>query len=76
MRKLMLFAAALIGLSAVSIAAPTTAEAQYYGGGYSYKPYYKPRYYAPPRVYVAPPVYVAPRAYYAPRYYKPRYYRY
>ena len=75
MRKLMLFVAAIAGLSAVAIAAPTTAEAQYYGGGYGYKPYYKPRYYAPPPVYVAPRAYYAPR-YYKPRYYKPRYYGY
>ena len=67
MRKFMLFVAAIAGLSAVAIAAPTTAEAQYYGGGYRYKPYYKPRYYAPPPVYYRP-------KYYAPRYYKPRRY--
>lgn len=71
MRTLMLILAAIIGLTAAGIAVPTTAEAQYYGGGYGYgyKRYYKPRYYAP-RYYAPPPVY------YAPRYYKPRYYGY
>ena len=66
MRTVMLILAAIVGLSALSVAAPSPAEAQYYGGGYgSYIPryYYKPRYYAPP-----PPVYYAPRPYYAPRY--------
>ena len=66
MRTLLSLLAALVGLGAVSIAAPTTAEAQYYGG-YGYQPYYAPRYYAPPPVYYRP-------KYYAPRYYKPRRY--
>ena len=70
MRTFMTILAVTAGLSAVSIAAPTTAEAQYYGG-YGY---YQPRYYAP-RYYAPPPVYYAPR-YYAPRYYRPRYYGY
>ena len=75
MRTLFSICAALVGLGAVSIAAPTTAEAQYYyGGGYGYNRYYAPRYYAP-RYYAPPPVYYAPR-YYAPRYYRPRYYGY
>jgi|EndMetStandDraft_4_1072995.scaffolds.fasta_scaffold1173286_1 hypothetical protein len=70
MKKCMLILAAVAGLGAFSIAAPTTAEAQYYGGGYGYgyRPYYAPRYYAP-RAYYAP-------RYYAPRYYRPRYYGY
>ena len=67
MRTLLSLLAALVGLGAVSLAAPTTAEAQYYGGGYGYQPYYAPRYYAPPPVYYRP-------KYYAPRYYKPRRY--
>lgn len=63
MRTVIMFFAVTLGLAAITIAAPTPAEAQYYGGGYGYyQPYYAPRYYAP--------------RYYAPRYYRPRYYRY
>ncbi len=65
MRKCLLLIAAIFGLGAAMVAAPNTAEAQYYGG-YGYRPYY-----APPPVYYAPPP-----VYYKPRYYKPRYYRY
>jgi hypothetical protein len=65
MRILLAIMAVIAGLSALSIVAPTPAEAQYYGGGYGHR-YYKPRYYAP-RYYAPPPVYYAPR-YYAPRY--------
>jgi hypothetical protein len=71
MRIFIAMFAAIIGLAGIGIAAPTTAEAQYYYGGKRYyKPYYKPRYYAPQPYYAPPPVY------YAPRYYKPRYYGY
>lgn len=70
MRTLIAMLAAIVGLAGIGIAAPTTAEAQYYGNGYGYKRYYKPRYYAPQPYYAPPPVY------YAPRYYKPRYYGY
>ncbi len=48
MRQLLTITAAIASLGLISVAAPTTAEAQYYGGygGYSYyRPYYAPRYY-------------------------------
>jgi hypothetical protein len=44
MRKIIAITAAVASLGLISVAAPTTAEAQYYGG-YGYRSYYAPRYY-------------------------------
>ncbi len=45
MRKILILSAAIASLSGfVTVAAPTRAEAQYYGG-YGYRSYYAPRYY-------------------------------
>lgn len=45
MRKTILAIAAFASLAFVGLAVPNTAEAQYYGGGSYYRPYYAPRYY-------------------------------
>ncbi len=45
MRKILILSAAVASLAGfVTVTAPTSAQAQYYGG-YSYRPYYAPRYY-------------------------------
>lgn len=45
MRKIFILSAAVASLAGlVTVTAPTSAEAQYYGG-YSYRPYYAPYYY-------------------------------
>ena len=46
MIKALILSAAIASLAGfVTVATPTPAEAQYYGGYSSYRPYYAPRYY-------------------------------
>jgi len=46
MRKILILSAAVASLAGlVTVTAPTSAQAQYYGGYSYYRPYYAPRYY-------------------------------
>jgi hypothetical protein len=66
MRKVVTILAATAALGAIGIAAPTGAQAQYYGGYITQQPYFAPRAYAPP-VYTAP-AYARPHVYVTPGY--------
>jgi opacity protein-like surface antigen len=68
MRKFAMIAASAAALGA-AIAAPTVAQAQYYGSYVN-----QPRGYAPPPVYAPPPpAYYRPRVVVTPGYVTPRY---
>lgn len=58
MRKVVTILAGAATLAALAIAAPTAAQAQYYGGYITQQPYFAPRAYAPPAY--TPPVYSRP----------------
>jgi len=66
MRKLVTILAGAAALGATAVAAPTAAQAQYYGGYITQQPYFAPRAYAPPAY--APPAYARPRVYVTPSY--------
>ena len=56
MNKIVTFAVTAAALGAIAMAAPSTAQAQYYGGYVNQPGAYAPAY-APPPVFAAPPVY-------------------
>ena len=74
MRKVVTILAGAATFGALAVAAPSDAQAQYYGGYATQQPYYAPRAYAPPPY--APPAYVRPRVYVTPGYYGGGYYDY
>ena len=57
MHKIVTFAVGAAALGAIAIAAPGSAQAQYYGSYMNQPRAYAPPAYAPPPVYAAPPVY-------------------
>ena len=57
MHKIVTFAVTAAALGAIAMAAPGTAQAQYYGGYMNQPRAYAPPAYTPPPVFAAPPVY-------------------